>query len=350
LVASPAAAQPYDFQEVDAVVERFLQLSLASGVGLIITTPQQTVYQQVYGTAEPNEHATLYSASKMPSTTAILTLVSEGRLGLDDRVGNYLDNWPADKAAITIRQCLSCTAGFHLLTPPQGGRTLEEHVAQLARQPLLFPPGQVFSYSGAGFEVAGRVAEVVSGQSWSEFFDERISAPLQLRTFSYGSPQGLSPAVTGTCDLEDYAAILRLHLNNGRAPSQTVLSKVICLEMRMNQIADRRMFVRLYPFGFQYGLSWWISEPLPPAAPFVFSDQGASGATPWIDTRNHYGAFLYLKGFAPNYVEAARLWRDVAAAIEPQFQNLAEESPELQLPVEYPEARSAASPSRTVRP
>ncbi|MDZ4687439.1 MAG: serine hydrolase domain-containing protein [Planctomycetaceae bacterium] len=319
LCATTATAQTYDFSEVDAVVERFLDSSLTNGVGLIITTPQAVVYERVYGTAVERETVALLSATKMPSTTAILTLVSEGRLGLDDCVGDYLDDWPADKQAITIRQCLSCTAGFRFFHPPNRERTLAEDVAVLAEQRLLAPPGKLFSYSGAGFQVAGRVAEVVSGQPWDEFFRDRVAVPLRLRTFDCGPPPGLSLSSGATSDLQDYAAILRLHLNDGVADGQPVLAGDVVREMRADQIDDRRMLVRLYPFGFRYGLSWWITVSGSQTDPCLFSDQGATGATPWIDTQRRYGVFLYLKGLAPNYVAAARLWAEVARACNEQF-------------------------------
>jgi len=206
--------------------------------------------------------------------------------------------------------------------PPQGGKTLAEQVAVIARQPLLSPPGQVFSYSGSGFQVAGRVAEVVSGQSWDEFFEERIAVPLNLETYDVGDPNGLTLAAGAESNLRDYAKILRLHLNNGRVPGgPPVLTTNVALEMRHDQVGERRMLARLYPFGFRYGLSWWITMPKSRAEPFVFSDQGATGATPWIDTDRGYGAFLYLKGFSQNYLAAGRLWKDVSAAINEQFDN-----------------------------
>jgi serine-type D-Ala-D-Ala carboxypeptidase/endopeptidase len=315
-------AQPYDFSEVDAAVEQFLLSSFATGVGLIITTPQQDVYERSYGNAVDGEIVTLLSASKMPSTTAILTLVAEGRLGLDDRVGNYLEDWPTGKQAITIRQCLSCTAGFRLIPPKQGNKTLAEQVAAIAEQPLLYAPGDLFSYSGSGFQVAGRVAEVISGQPWEEFYRDRMVVPLKLETYDVGGPEGLTLAAGAESNLKDYAKILRLHLNNGRVPGgPPVLTQALALEMRRDQVGERRMLARLYPFGFRYGLSWWITVPKSRTEPFVFSDQGASGATPWINTDLHYGAFLYLKGFSQNYLAAARLWTDVSGAIDEQFEN-----------------------------
>ena len=67
----------------------------------------------------------------------------------------------------------------------------------------------------------------------------------------------------------------------------------------------------------------WMKKPSPGA----IARTGASirvicakpAATPWIDTQRRYGVFLYLKGLAPNYVAAARLWAEVARACNEQF-------------------------------
>ena len=119
------------------------------------------------------------SAGKSLASTALLTLVDDGRLDLDAPVSRYIDgavSWPEDKAAITTRMLLNHTAG---LSPsptewePQM-ITLRGCVQDIANLPLVSAPGSTFSYGGGGYQVAGLIAEVITGKEWCEFVAERV--------------------------------------------------------------------------------------------------------------------------------------------------------------------------------
>jgi CubicO group peptidase (beta-lactamase class C family) len=102
------------------------------------------------------------SATKWLTGAIVLTLVDEGKLGLDHIVSRYLPEFTGDKARITVRQLLSHMSGL-----PMTGRaldrrdiTLKQAVDVIAAAPLMSPPGEICVYGDASVQVAGRIAEI----------------------------------------------------------------------------------------------------------------------------------------------------------------------------------------------
>ena len=143
------------------------------------------------------------SDSKPMTTALVFTLVADGTLGPDDPVAKWLPEFsslqtvsgaPAERSP-TLRELMSHRGGIYgqnlKPTPEQlalirnYSRTLEESVSGIARQPLLTQPGQAFAYSGAGYCVLGRVAEVAGHQSIEALLQARLCGPLALRRTTY---------------------------------------------------------------------------------------------------------------------------------------------------------------------
>lgn len=128
------------------------------------------------------------SMSKSMTATAIMILVQDGRLRLDDRVVDVLPEFvmaDARHAEITIRQLLSHTSGLSLRTNDEYAlpvpSTTAEVVAELTDRRLAAAPGEVFEYHNTNYSLAGRIVEVVSGTSLARFLKDRVFAPLGMR-------------------------------------------------------------------------------------------------------------------------------------------------------------------------
>ena len=129
------------------------------------------------------------SQSKPITATALMMLVDEGKVHLDDPVAKYLPEfnnlWLAveqdnehlllhrPKHPITVRNILSHTSGLPFSSameqPTLDTLSLEEGVRSYAMTPLQYEPGAKYQYSNAGINTAGRIIEVVSGMPYSEF-------------------------------------------------------------------------------------------------------------------------------------------------------------------------------------
>jgi CubicO group peptidase (beta-lactamase class C family) len=136
----------------------------------------------------------LASATKIVAGTAVMMLVEEGRLALDDSVHTHLPTLPDAWRGVTIRQAMSHTSGLPSLIDPQtgdlrGGATMTAAWRAVQQKPLRDTSTTTWRYNQTGFEVVRRVIERVSGQSWEAFARARIFEPAGMRsTFFLGEP------------------------------------------------------------------------------------------------------------------------------------------------------------------
>ena len=190
------------------------------GAALAVTYHGRLVYARGFGYAnlerhEPVRPASLFriaSVSKPFTATAVMHLVEQGKLRLDDRVFPLLKLQPhLERGArldprwhdITVRQCLQHTAGWNRdkSFDPMAAETAEQvakalrvplpiHPKQIIRytmgKPLDFAPGTAYAYSNFGYCVLGRVIEAVSGKPYHELVRQKILAPLGIRDMQLG--------------------------------------------------------------------------------------------------------------------------------------------------------------------
>ncbi len=135
------------------------------------------------------------SISKTFVWTAIMQLVEQGKLDLEDDVNTYIDfQIPATfEEPIRIRHLLTHTPGFEEKGTGSTARTAEdllplgEYLAAQAPARVR-PPGEHVSYSNYGASLAGYIIERVSGLSWADYVDEYILKPLQMNSTNTQSP------------------------------------------------------------------------------------------------------------------------------------------------------------------
>jgi CubicO group peptidase (beta-lactamase class C family) len=132
------------------------------------------------------------SVSKTFTATAVMALVERGQLALDDRVRRHLPKFRLLRRGVaeqvTVRHLLTHTAGFvgdwflvHPLAPEERGDSVARQVDRLAAVPQLFPPGTGWSYNNAGFAVAGRIVEVLTGRPFAPALRDLVLGPLELQ-------------------------------------------------------------------------------------------------------------------------------------------------------------------------
>ena len=154
------------------------------------------------------------SMTKSFTGTALMMLVDEGRVKLDDPVEKYLPEFKgqmvsADKDhpephppqhPITVREIMDHTSGLVLASDKalKQNHSLREDVAQYAAQPLRQEPGTKYEYNNCGINTGGRIIEVLSGMSYADFMQQRLSTPLALKdtTFWPGEDLGHRLATT----------------------------------------------------------------------------------------------------------------------------------------------------------
>jgi CubicO group peptidase (beta-lactamase class C family) len=145
-------------------------------------------------TGEPATTDTLYQCGSMTKTwtaLALMGMVGEGKVGLDEPVRTYLPGFrvadPATTAAVTPRHLLNHTNGIEedFGDPGEGDDVYERMVDNIAGATQVFPLGHTHGYSAAlGYAILGRVMEVVDGKRWDDVMRDRLFAPLGLTSTS----------------------------------------------------------------------------------------------------------------------------------------------------------------------
>ena len=174
-----------------------------SGV-VLVARGDTVVYEGTFGVESPPSRAPmttrsrfhLASVGKMFTATVIAQLVQEGRVSLDDTVGELLPGHPWTDAArgITLRQLLSHTSGLGTLfdRPAYDANrvyaTATERLAVFAAEPLLFAPGERYGYSNEGYETLAAIAERLTGTRFNDLVRERIFAPAGMTTIALDAP------------------------------------------------------------------------------------------------------------------------------------------------------------------
>ncbi|KAH6890004.1 beta-lactamase/transpeptidase-like protein [Thelonectria olida] len=123
----------------------------------------------------------LGSICKVLTATLVLQLVEQGKIGLDDSIVKWLPEtkrlYPRSNPEASIRQILGHTGGLVDLFEPV--KDLDDAVAKLAAQGLVANPGEIVSYSNAGYMLLGALLERITACDWKSMLRSRILDPLQ---------------------------------------------------------------------------------------------------------------------------------------------------------------------------
>ena len=248
----------------------------------------------------PVDDETLFpvvSITKTLVATAVMRLVEQGKLDLEQPVRRYLpelrlrDGRSSDR--LTLTHLLTHTGGFqgdfsdgaYGIHCGLGDDTLERFVALLAHLPQHALPGRMWAYSNAGFSLIGRVIEVATGQTFEASCRDLVLEPLGMERsfFSSGEailegsavghrviegrvevargwtlPRVLRPAGGLVCSARDLLRYARFHLGDGRVDSGArLLSAEFMASMRSPRVGDALHNGCLASFADEVGLSWF---------------------------------------------------------------------------------------------
>jgi CubicO group peptidase (beta-lactamase class C family) len=193
---------------IERNVERLARGGAFSGV-VYITRGDSVILAHGYGMADledsvpnaPHTRFALASMGKMFTATAVLQLVDQGKLRLDDTLERVLPAYPNHERSsrITISQLLQHTAGLGDMwsTPkkPVAGLTgALADAAAVAYAPLLFVPGTRWAYSNEGYYVLAAVIEQVSGEPFVQYLQRHVLAPAGMtETVLVGGADNIVP-------------------------------------------------------------------------------------------------------------------------------------------------------------
>ena len=212
---TPAFAQnkPSTSESIAAALQPFVESHSLAGAVTLVADKDKVLSVDTLGFADVEAGKSMRadalfwiaSQSKPITAVALMMLVDDGKVRLDDPVAKYLPEfrqlWLAvekdndhislkrPSRPITVRDILSHTSGMPFSSaievPTLDSLPLRTAVRSYAMTPLLFEPGSKYQYSNAGINTAGRIIEVVSGMPYEVFLDKRLFEPLGMKDTTF---------------------------------------------------------------------------------------------------------------------------------------------------------------------
>jgi CubicO group peptidase (beta-lactamase class C family) len=195
---------------VDKTVSGMIAEQSLVGAQLVVGYNDEILFERNYGVRSANDDTpvdseTMFcigSCSKPIASAVVMALVDDGELVLDSTIEKWLPEFGSLKTdegessrAPTLIELLSHQGGIYSQKKGMTRRqtrwirdfklTLEDAVNGIAKEPLYGAPGSVYAYSGAGYCVVGRIAEVALGKPFEQLLKKHICDPLELKHTSY---------------------------------------------------------------------------------------------------------------------------------------------------------------------
>ena len=256
--------EPADFSAADAWLEQFVEAQelFPGGSMVIVDKNQGVIHKSAFGNQTEDSVVLLASTSKVPTVTLLMALDEDDAnidFDMQEPIVNYLPWLGVWDPAITTEHLVSNRSGIpglrYVFTNqadyiphfcqfiPTGNLSSCAETLFTTPLPTLpsTPANTAFNYGGSQWQIAGGVAETVGGGTWSQLWHQYIAEPCAIEVARYGNnlsnpaswtgdPDSLvgleNPSLEGglMSNLDDYAKLISMHLNDGACGDRRVLS------------------------------------------------------------------------------------------------------------------------------
>ena len=213
LALNAGAAEP----KISDCLQPFVDRGVLAGAVALVASPDQVLSVDAVGYSDVGSKVPLKadamfwiaSMNKPITSTALMMLVDEGKVKLDDPASKYLPEFRGQLRVaerdgdlvvlkkptrpVTVRNLLSHTSGLVGRSPLEGrldSLSLREGVITYGLSPLQFDPGSQWQYCNPGLNTAGRIIEVVSGIPYEKYLQERLLDPLGMKDTTFWPTDG----------------------------------------------------------------------------------------------------------------------------------------------------------------
>jgi CubicO group peptidase (beta-lactamase class C family) len=205
LMFNLAFAQPKEDELLTSQFDKILSDRFKAdepGVTALVSRNGQVIYQKAFGMANlelgvPMQVDNIFrigSITKQFTAIAILQLMEQGKLDLQDEITKYIPDYPTQGNKITIEHLLTHTSGIQSYTGMKDfieRITLDlkptEMIDHFKNEPMEFEPGTKWNYNNSGYYLLGYIIEQVSGKTYPEYIEENFFKPLGMSHSLYGS-------------------------------------------------------------------------------------------------------------------------------------------------------------------
>ena len=196
-------------QSLESKIDKILRTQFKTnetGVSALVAKDGNVIYRKAFGKADLELDVDMTSKNvfevgsitKQFTSVAILMLLEEGKLSLDDEITKFIPTYPTNGKKITIHHLLTHTSGIKSYTSMQRFgevMTIDEtplkFIDFFKNEPMDFDPGEKYLYNNSGYFILGYIVEKVSGISYPKFIQERIFDAIDMKSSYYGSHKKL---------------------------------------------------------------------------------------------------------------------------------------------------------------
>lgn len=216
-LVAPARAADGDLStKLEAYLGRLEKLGFSGTV--LVAKDGKIVLEKGYGMADRERKIpmaadsviSIGSITKQFTAAAILKLEMAGKLRVEESIGRFFPGAPPEKAAITIHQLLTHSAGLDSDYGPSDYEAVsrDEIVRRVFAAPLRTPPGREYFYSNAGYSLLAAIVEILSGKSYETYLRENLFEPAGMKATGYKVAWREGQVAHGYVDGKDWGTIL----------------------------------------------------------------------------------------------------------------------------------------------
>lgn len=189
------------------------------GITALVSRNGQIIYKKAFGMANlelntPMQVDNVFwiaSIGKQFTAVAILQLMEQGKINLQDEITKFIPDYPTQGNEITIEHLLTHTSGIHNFSgmeDPEKKLALDctptEVIDFFKNLPMRFAPGAEWEYSNSGYFLLGYIIEIITGKPYSEYLEENFFKPLGMTNSLYANDTRIIKNRVGAYSLGDY--------------------------------------------------------------------------------------------------------------------------------------------------
>ena len=196
-------------QRLDSIASAPVKSGNVAGMSVAVVKGRDTLLMKGYGFADienqvPATPQTVFrigSVTKQFTSAAVMQLVEQGKVSLDDDMSKYIPKYPTRGKRISVRTLMNHTSGIPSYTDvgPQFGAVMRSDlshdslVALITPMPLQFEPASHFYYNNTGYFMLGMLIEQVTGKKYADYLNEKIFTPHGLSGTTYCDTRRIIP-------------------------------------------------------------------------------------------------------------------------------------------------------------
>ncbi|HWL26597.1 MAG TPA: serine hydrolase domain-containing protein [Ureibacillus sp.] len=315
-------------KKVAEILEKAIEDRLIPGAVISVTDEESTIYQKAFGYAHDANKLSmtkstifdLASLTKVVATLpAVLQLLDQGQLDLDDSVSHYLPQFEENHPDLTLKHFLTHTSG---LQPEirfwQQNLSVDEAIDLIAQMKEKKPVGTEVIYSDLNFITLGKIVEKITNMPLDVYTKKFIYEPLEMKDTVFNPAPDIQNRIAATeyretlndyqwgtvhdenalhfggvsghaglfSTAEDLSKFARMILNDGHYNGQQIISKPSLTLSRKSQTKELNQ---------NRGIGWQLYDPGTFSGQFLsdgIGHTGFTGTSMWISKENQYAIIL----------------------------------------------------------